>query len=203
MKHSVYFSIGNDIDFQLDFSICLRNNRTSFNVILKIFLLIFTLGIFLILCKQSHGNFSSTTTTFAQLPAYHEDVKEPTTTISVPPTSTNEIAYTNLSQISTSTARSITRLLRINQTETAPNEEATNDTTTPTDFNICSYSDEKNYLTETLTGDIIVTIISHQSEYATATIKFIVNRINEINLLAYNKTIGKLPTTLLYSNFPL
>jgi hypothetical protein len=78
------------------------------------------------------------------------------------------------------------------------NEEIENDASST---QMCSFHrdiNNANYSIESLAGDIVVTTILHQQDNATATIKFIVNRINEINLLAYNITIGEkiIPNTL-------
>lgn len=48
-----------------------------------------------------------------------------------------------------------------------------------------------NYSIKSISGDIIVTIILRHSDNATEIIKFIVNHINEIDLLVHNVTIGK------------
>lgn len=53
----------------------------------------------------------------------------------------------------------------------------------------------ENYSIQSLGGDIIVTVILHQTDNATEIIKFIVNHINEIDLLVHNVTIGKCSIT--------
>lgn len=76
---------------------------------------------------------------------------------------------------------------------TAPlNDETFIDVTTSIDGLCLTKSDESdNYSIKSINGDIIVTIILHQTDNATETIKFIVNHINEIDLLVHNVTIGE------------
>jgi hypothetical protein len=103
-------------------------------------------------------------------------------------TATNE---TKTSVISTSTTHT-TRLHRLSVT---PNDESVIDVTTSVD-SLCaakSYdtADDDNYSIKSINGDIIVTIILRRSDNATEIINFIVNHINEIDLLVHNVSIGE------------
>lgn len=110
----------------------------------------------------------------------------------------HDLPQTKTSAIST-TSTHTTRLQRIT---VAPNDETLIDVTTSID-SLCltkSYDAEDttgdNYSIKSISGDIIVTIILHHSDNATETIKFIVNHINEIDLLVHNVTIGEFSTSI-------
>lgn len=106
----------------------------------------------------------------------------------------HDVPQTKTSTISTTTTHT-TRLHRIT---VAPNDEALIDVTTSIDslcllksFDADDTTDD-NYSIKSISGDIVVTIILHQStDNATEIIKFIVNHINEIDLLVHNVTIGE------------
>lgn len=80
----------------------------------------------------------------------------------------------------------------------SPNEDrSTNDQTTTIE-SLCSMknadnlnSGDNDYSIETTNGDIIVTIILAKNDNISSTILFLVNHLNEIDLLSYNTTIGK------------
>lgn len=118
------------------------------------------------------------------------------TTSKSPQTSSTQrdLPQTKTSVKSTTTTHT-TRLQRIT---VAPNDEALIDVTTSID-SLClmkSYDADDtngdNYSIKSISGDIVVTIILHQStDNATEIIKFIVNHINEIDLLVHNVTIGE------------
>jgi hypothetical protein len=103
------------------------------------------------------------------------------------------------------TTNTITRLHRVTQQphqqqldEDIVTAASDDDATTPQLDNdvVCSgdTSNSENYLIETFNGDIVVTIILHQSDNARAAVKFIVGQINEIGVLAHNITIGEFIT---------
>jgi hypothetical protein len=50
---------------------------------------------------------------------------------------------------------------------------------------------DDNYSIQSISGDIIVTVILQRSDNATEIIKFIVNHINAIDLLVHNVSIGE------------
>ena len=109
------------------------------------------------------------------------------------PTTQHDVAQTKSSIKSTTTTHT-TRLHRITD---APNDEALIDVTTSID-NLCfmkGYDADDtgdNYSIKSISGNIVVTVILHQStDNASETIKFIVNHINEIDLLVHNVTIGE------------
>ncbi|KAG5680396.1 hypothetical protein PVAND_009905 [Polypedilum vanderplanki] len=112
----------------------------------------------------------------------------------------NEFEFTRVSDAWTpivTTNSIITRLHRVNETqseviETTVDEATTQQAADSTVVVACSgdTNNNENYLIETFTGDIIVTTILHQSDNAIAAVKFIVKQINEIGVLAHNITIG-------------
>lgn len=147
----------------------------------------------LLLCQQHYCDELSTPSlaSSGELPT-----KGPSTT---PKSQTNASSFEHVeplpktSIISTTTTHT-TRLHRISE---VPSDEALIDVTTTIDGLCLSRSydaddaDGENYSIKSIGGDIIVTIILHQSDNATEIIKFIVNHINEIDLLIHNVTIGK------------
>lgn len=94
----------------------------------------------------------------------------------------------------TSTSTTVTHSLRIDRVEAAANDEMLIDATTSLD-GIClpNAEGEQSYSVESIDGDIMVTIISsHQSIHnATDLIKFIVRRVNDIDLLVNGVSIGE------------
>lgn len=105
----------------------------------------------------------------------------------------HDVPQARTSVISTTTTHT-TRLQRIT---VAPSDETLIDVTTSIDglclskqFDADDKSDD-NYSIKSIEGDIMVTIILNQADNATEIIKFIVNHINEIDLLVHNVTIGE------------
>lgn len=97
------------------------------------------------------------------------------------------------SVISTSTTHT-TRLQRINEVKS---DEALIEVTTTTD-GLCQPKGHdaddttgENYSIKSIGGDIMVTVLLPQADNATEIIRFIVNHINEIDLLIHNVTIGE------------
>lgn len=97
----------------------------------------------------------------------------------------------------TSTSTTVTHSLRVDRVEAAAaaaNDEMLIDATTSLD-GIClpNAEGEQRYSVESVDGDIMVTIItSHQSSHnATDLIKFIVRRVNDIDLLVNKVSIGE------------
>lgn len=132
-----------------------------------------------------------------------------TTTVS-PPTNSSVVHVVPLpktSVISTSTTHT-TRLQRINEVKS---DEALIEVTTTTD-GLCQPKGHdaddttgENYSIKSIGGDIMVTVLLPQADNATEIIRFIVNHINEIDLLIHNVTIGErfacATSTLLKPNF--
>jgi hypothetical protein len=158
----------------------------------------------LLLCQHHHCDELSTSTPSLASTSSALQTKELTTSTVLKPqqNSSTDVLHTKTSIISTTTTHT-TRLHRITATS---NDETLIDVTTSID-GLCltknADSDESdNYAIKSISGDIIVTIILHQSDNATETIKFIVNHINEIDLLVHNVTIGKFSFSFFYIIFP-
>lgn len=165
-------------------------------------------------CQQICCNEFSTLSTLQHTTNYNNI--DPSDNHTLTAITSNDDVWTPIISTSTSTTttNSITRLHRINDTKTATtttkndddadNLESPNDVTTHFDIFDCSSdtlnSSSNNYLIETFAGDIVVTIILHQSDNATtAAVEFIVKRINEIGVLAHNVTIGEFYGLTFYS----
>lgn len=125
-----------------------------------------------------------------------EDDGDLTTTSTIQ--STKSSNKTNGIETKTSiTSTTVTHSLRIVEaasSASAANDESLIDVTTSAD-SICLPKNEgdQSYIVDSIDGDIMVTtIISHHStNNATEIIRFIVKRINEIDLLVNGVTIGK------------
>lgn len=100
----------------------------------------------------------------------------------------SSIKYDNWSNATnTSPSQTVTRLQLINTLEYEDN-----DANTTFDFNCFEYVNHENYKVETHSGNFTVSFILQENDNATNTVQFIAERINELNLLAYNTSIGKL-----------
>jgi hypothetical protein len=156
-----------------------------------VFVVIYFAGI-LLLCQQHYCDEVSTSSPSLAPSLSALETKDLTaSTIKPQQNSSTDVLHTKTSIISTTTTHT-TRLHRITATS---NDETLVDVTTSID-GLCltknAESDEgDNYSIKSISGDIIITIILHQSDNATEIIKFIVNHINEIDLLVHNVTIGK------------
>lgn len=147
----------------------------------------------LLLCQHHYCDELSTSTPSLAPSLSALETKDVTTLTTIQPkqNSSVDVQHTKTSIISTTTTHT-TRLHRITATS---NDESLIDATTSID-GLCltksADNDENdNYAIKSISGDIIVTIILHQSDNATEIIKFIVHHINEINLLVHNVTVGK------------
>jgi hypothetical protein len=143
----------------------------------------------LLLCQQHYCDELSTPSLASTSVASVTNDSATSTTFRPPlNTSTTATNETKTSVISTSTTHT-TRLHRISVT---PNDI---DVTTSVE-SLCaakSYdsADDDNYSIKSISGDIIVTVILRRADNATEIIKFIVNHINEIDLLVHNVSIGE------------
>lgn len=100
----------------------------------------------------------------------------------------SSIKYDNWSNATnTSPSQTVTRLQLINTLEYEDN-----DANTTFDFNCFEYVNHENYKVETHSGNFTVSFILQENDNATNTVQFIAERINELHLLAYNTSIGKL-----------
>lgn len=121
--------------------------------------------------------------------AYSTTLKSPQKT-----STQNDVPQMKTSILSTTT----THTTRLHRVSVAPNDEALIDVTTSIDslclmkgYDADDATDDK-FSIKSISGDIVVTIILQQStDNATEIIKFIVNHINEIDLLVHNVTIGE------------
>jgi hypothetical protein len=147
---------------------------------------LFLLGLLLV-CQKIYCNEISTPS-----PARNDDIDELLTTLSMADSQNSTTLNDN---VDTQTRTSITRLHPVtisNKNATTSVDDDSVRTTTPQfDDTVCGDADDHNYLIESIAGDVVVSLILHQSDNATAIIKFIVNRINEIDLLAHNISIGE------------
>lgn len=161
------------------------NPRNRHIIIYNTCLLSFFAGV-LLLCQHRNCDELSTPSLASSSELETKDLTATTDNNSSP----HEVPWT--SAISTTTTHT-TRLHRITD---APNDETLIDVTTSID-SLClarTHDDavDDNYSIQSIGGDIIVTIILHQSDNATEIIKFVVNHINEIDLLVHNVTVGEL-----------
>lgn len=150
---------------------------------------------FLLLCQHHYCELSTPSLASSSV----LETKDLTTILSTTfksqqgPSTQHDVPQRRTSVTST-TSTHTTRLQRINIT---PNDETLIDVTTSIDslclskiYDADDMTTVDNYPIKTISGDIIVTLILHHSHNATETIKFIVNHINEIDLLVHNVTIG-------------
>lgn len=109
----------------------------------------------------------------------------------------NEVHQTNLSPSSirydkwsnatnSSSSQTVTQLQLVNTSEYEDN-----DVNTTFDFNCFEYANHENYKVETYLGNITVSFILQENDNAAKTVQFIAARINELQLLAHNISIGK------------
>ncbi|CAG9806009.1 unnamed protein product [Chironomus riparius] len=103
-----------------------------------------------------------------------------------------ESNQTNLESISTTNyatnpyySQTVTQLHLVNTTEFDYNSA-----TTSFDINCFESTNHEHYNVETHFGNIFVSFILQECDNATNTVQFIAKRINELNLLAHNTSIG-------------
>lgn len=160
---------------------------------INFFFFLFT-GI-LLLCQQHYCDELSTSSLASSTGEAVTVLTSTTTTVS-PPTNSSVVHVLPLpktSIISTSTTHT-TRLQRISETKS---DEALIELTTTVD-GLCQPKGHdaddttgENYSIKSIGGDIIVTVLLPQADNASEIIRFIVNHINEIDLLIHNVTIGE------------
>lgn len=163
--------------FHCDASFVFYGFSINRQIITHVFTLLPFIGI-LLLC-QRHDCDELSTPSLAS--STELETKETLSSSSIEPQASTSVT--------SSTTTHTTRLHRITD---APSDETLIDVTTSVD-GLCLPDDaaEDNYSITSIGGDIIVTIILHQSDNATEIIKFMVNHINAIDLLVHNVTIGE------------
>lgn len=149
----------------------------------------------LLLCQHHYCDELSTPSSLA--PSSELAARDLTTTSKPRETSSTQhdsALHTKTSAISTSSTHT-TRLHRITG---ASSDESIIDVTTSIDSLCLAKSSDadadttdQNYSIKSISGDIIVTIILRQADNATEIVKFIVNHINEIDLLVHNVSLGE------------